>query len=102
MKIREKILEQPKMMLKQSNRYCSGERLEYALYGSIVDGAGHFRVTVNGFGACAETEFWQELTCALQLFDKLVEGAVPPCVLQEIVDDQLQIFVKISPRKQKY
>ena len=80
---------QPKVMLKQTHRFCNGQRLDYCLYGNSDGKWDLFRITVNGFGEEAHTEFSNDLSSALKLFDKLVEGAVPPCVLDEIVYDQM-------------
>ena len=80
---------QPKVMLKQTQRYCNGQRLDYCLYGNSDGKWDWFRITVKGFGEEAYTEFSNDLSSALKLFDKLVEGAVPPCVLSEIVCDQI-------------
>ena len=80
---------QPKVMLKQTHRFCNGQRLDYFLFGGSDGKWDCFRVAVKGFGEEAETEFANDLSSALKLFDKLVEGAVPPCVLDEIVRDQL-------------
>lgn len=82
-------LQQKKIVLKTTHRYCNGERLDYVLYGKGDGKWDRFFICVKGFGEQAETAFSDELPFALTLFDKLVEGAVLPCVLAEIVKDQL-------------
>lgn len=89
MTTREQTAQQPQVSLKQTHRFCNGQRLDYILYGCADGKWDRFRIAVKGFGEEAETEFSNDLLSALLLFDKLVEGDVPPCTLDEIVKDRL-------------
>lgn len=78
-----------RILLKQAHCYSGGQRLEYALFGRSDGKWDWFSMEVKGFGEEARCEFSNDLSSALKLFDKLFEGRVPPCTLQEIVEDQL-------------
>ncbi len=78
-----------RILLKQAHCYSGGQRLEYSLLGRSDGKWDWFCIEVRGFGEEAQTEFSNDLSSALRLFDKLCEGEVPPCTLDEIVQDQL-------------
>ena len=88
--MKQSVTQAPTAMLKQTHRFCNGNRLEYALFGYGEGEWDRFRVLVKGFGEARACDFAMELSSALQLFDRLVEGMVPPCVLREIVFDQME------------
>ena len=80
----------PNILLKQAHTFCNGQKLDYTLFGNGEGRWDRFRIAVQGFGEEQSCEFASDLFFALQLFERLVEGIVPPCTLSEIVRDQLE------------
>ena len=81
------------VLLKQTHCYSRGQKLEYSLFGRSDGKWDWFCIAVKGFGEEAGCEFSNDLSSALRLFDRLCEGEVPPCTLEEIVQDQLSVRI---------